>query len=821
MSITDGQGSKFFRDQNVFEQDLNNIEYTKTKLVRDSVKYTTSIPGVCALNKNDTSLKVTATATDITVQPGAAIDALGRLIVVPPNTAASGSVSTDPYYHPEWPTNVITHGDEFPGPENGNFYVYISYVTQESLAEVDDDGASHNTRVYDSYEITIIRKLTGTPPTNGILLAEYEVSSGDIQNADIIDLRTLYSAATPSAVTVETHSDALHVNGIGDVNFIDYTDPTLNAESDDYYVGSLGFKIFNNLGGDPIHSRITIRSSIDTYVNLDGNYLTGELTTSKVEWDNTDDTSGWYVVYLDTNKVVYRSDRADSVSGPFNLPTGSFPICKVYWNALISPRDLSLVEDLRVWGTTKGEILGNQFTSGSLTLNKNGASIGNDSRDLTTAQLNFIKEANHLKFEDSQFEFSADVKTAGNLYINSRGPDGNSTLYFYQNGSPTGAYLRFNDSQPWFELSGTLITGGDLWTSGNLLTNRNVYVNYDGPNSDAYVYFYNGNATGRYLKWNNTSSPKRFEFNDTIYSSSNLRAAGNIYVDADGAEPNSYLYFHGTTANLNWDNVNAQFEFSHKINVSISGSQLNDTVISGLDLANNKITNVADPTSDQDAATKKWVEDNLPTFTETDTLDSVCDRGNVTNRDIKARNFYVNYGGVSGDSYLFFHNTDGYLKWDDSDDRFVFSKPPRVYWSSGKEQDLHLNTLFSEGAEHGLGVTNSGYLMMFVYGFIYSGAKVIRIWIRQHKSAQVGFNSNYKLRIQLLRGFEINPPTLATGYITVSRTEYHEWDMLEFNPNSFGLTRGEEAQFTFAIISTSSTNAVAYIQGINAYEYSY
>ena len=87
-----------------------------------------------------------------------------------------------------------------------------------------------------------------------------------------------------------------------------------------------------------------------------------------------------------------------------------------------------------------------------------------------------------------------------------------------------------------------------------------------------------------------------------------LHIHGNIYIDYNEDNDNSYLYYHGTAGYLNWNNINNQFNFNHKIGVSESGSQLNFTSIRGLDLVNNQIVNVTDPTDAQDAATKVYTD---------------------------------------------------------------------------------------------------------------------------------------------------------------------------------------------------------------------
>jgi len=78
------------------------------------------------------------------VSPGTAIDKFGRIIYVPDDTAASGSIATDPHYHPAWPSTTVS---------GSGGYVNIYYDTQQDIVEADDSGDQYYTRTYDSYRI--------------------------------------------------------------------------------------------------------------------------------------------------------------------------------------------------------------------------------------------------------------------------------------------------------------------------------------------------------------------------------------------------------------------------------------------------------------------------------------------------------------------------------------------------------------------------------------------------------------------------------------------------------------------------------------------
>ena len=194
-----GAESNFFDDQQIFAQDLNNIEYTKIKTIRDTIAACISQPGVAIDSLTDTALQVVyIDNAHFTVNLGTAIDKYGRIIYVPSNTAASGSIATDPHYHPTWPDRVdIAHG-KVPNAIT-TYYVNIYYVTQQDIAESGSFGSSYYTREYDSYSI-LTESILPTDESGGICLASFQVnSSGEIINSNISDLRPLLLLALYSS----------------------------------------------------------------------------------------------------------------------------------------------------------------------------------------------------------------------------------------------------------------------------------------------------------------------------------------------------------------------------------------------------------------------------------------------------------------------------------------------------------------------------------------------------------------------------------------------------------------------------------------------
>jgi len=110
--------------------------------------------------------------------------------------------------------------------------------------------------------------------------------------------------------------------------------------------------------------------------------------------------------------------------------------------------------------------------------------------------------------------------------------------------------LKFDSVKTRFELSdGCYIKGTTLVEL--LQSNANLYLNFDGPNGDSFIYFYtDGSPTTVYFKWDETN--KRFETSDDFYSDGGLMANGNVFIDVDAGSVNSYVYFYGMAAYLRY-----------------------------------------------------------------------------------------------------------------------------------------------------------------------------------------------------------------------------------------------------------------------------
>jgi len=124
----------------------------------------------------------------------------------------------------------------------------------------------------------------------------------------------------------------------------------------------------------------------------------------------------------------------------------------------------------------------------------------------------------------------------------------------------------------------------------NLKAASDIYVNFDGPNGDSNLYFYDGaSSTGQYIKWDDSET--RIGFSSNVYyngditatwgleggvlkggkglwGQGNILADGDLYANFSGPNGNSFVYFYntGTTgASLKFDNTAQEFVFSHAL----------------------------------------------------------------------------------------------------------------------------------------------------------------------------------------------------------------------------------------------------------------
>jgi hypothetical protein len=130
------------------------------------------------------------------------------------------------------------------------------------------------------------------------------------------------------------------------------------------------------------------------------------------------------------------------------------------------------------------------------------------------------------------------LRSAGNIYANYDGGDGDSALYFYEGGSSSGRYLKWANATNEFQLNDKLAITGDLDVSGitygvgDIRTDGNVYVNYAGPDGNSFLYFYDGgNPSNAYISW--SDSLANFLINKPIYVIGDATVTGTVKATTD------------------------------------------------------------------------------------------------------------------------------------------------------------------------------------------------------------------------------------------------------------------------------------------------
>lgn len=189
-----------------------------------------------------------------------------------------------------------------------------------------------------------------------------------------------------------------------------------------------------------------------------------------------------------------------------------------------------------------------------------------------------MSDAGMVDMRDAQVSGSLSVKgnvrlNSNSLYLNFDGADGDSAIYAYEGSSPTGAYLYWNNTSNTWDTSHGVNVAGTLTATTDLKTGHNLYMNYDGPNADTFIYFYGagGTPTDYSLKYN--AGLLRFEFNRPLvvsgqFNAVDIQAAGNLFANVNGPDANSFVYFYEGSAigaYFCWDHGNTEFVPSHRI----------------------------------------------------------------------------------------------------------------------------------------------------------------------------------------------------------------------------------------------------------------
>jgi len=248
---------------------------------------------------------------------------------------------------------------------------------------------------------------------------------------------------------------------------------------------------------------------------------------------------------------------------------------------------------------------GNIRTNSNMHLNFNGPDGDSfvyfyDNANPTGAFIRFTNGTN-------SFDLTANVRATQNLwsdndvYVNHTGADGDSFIYFWEGGSATGRHLKWDDGSNQFEMNDDLSITGTITASVDVVgaevkSNGHMYINHNGPDGDSNLYFFDSSSpTGAFIRF--TNGTNSFDMTANIRATQNLWSDNDVYVNHNGPDGDSFLYFYNgssaTGASLMWDDSPGTFKFNEP-----------------LDMSSKKITSVLDPTADQDAATKKYVDDN-------------------------------------------------------------------------------------------------------------------------------------------------------------------------------------------------------------------
>jgi hypothetical protein len=122
------------------------------------------------------------------------------------------------------------------------------------------------------------------------------------------------------------------------------------------------------------------------------------------------------------------------------------------------------------------------------------------------------------------------------LFMNQDGPSGTQSIYFHNGSSPSGEFLRWNSAA--FELSDQLLVDG--WLDVN---EASLGLNNDGPDEDGYIFFFeDGGNAGEFLKWDNEND--RFQVTDTLLVGGDLSVTGaKNFVQNHPARPDLAIVY--------------------------------------------------------------------------------------------------------------------------------------------------------------------------------------------------------------------------------------------------------------------------------------
>ena len=110
--------------------------------------------------------------------------------------------------------------------------------------------------------------------------------------------------------------------------------------------------------------------------------------------------------------------------------------------------------------------------------------------------------------------------------------------------------MSFADITDSLDIPGNIISGGDITGETISASGTGMFINSNGPDRDAYLYYWNNSAPDdRFLRWNNGSDV--FELNDDIIIIGGITASGNIMPEASGTRNEGSIAMPWGSGNFN------------------------------------------------------------------------------------------------------------------------------------------------------------------------------------------------------------------------------------------------------------------------------
>ncbi|MGB0653715.1 MAG: hypothetical protein ACPGQL_11005, partial [Thermoplasmatota archaeon] len=232
--------------------------------------------------------------------------------------------------------------------------------------------------------------------------------------------------------------------------------------------------------------------------------------------------------------------------------------------------DIYVAEDLEI-----GQVLG---LSGELRMNAN-TNTGQDGDQNIYFYDGDSNTGEFLRWDESEdyFEFSNDLALNSDLYMEASGTDGDQSIFFAEGASATGESLKWDDSQEMFRLSDKLHAHENI--VAGCTADHTLSFNSFGACSDAFT------VSGDITNDNDVFILGDLEVDESAYLAGTLYMKGNSGSGADG-DQTIYFYDAGARDNeyLRWDESSDKFELTNDLALgdnlfmSIAGTDVDQTV---------------------------------------------------------------------------------------------------------------------------------------------------------------------------------------------------------------------------------------------------